>query len=35
MGSAARAHVEKHYNVGTQVARLEGLYDCLVERLDR
>jgi hypothetical protein len=33
MGSAARTHVEKHYNVRTQVARLEGLYERLVERV--
>jgi len=32
MGSAARAHVEKHYNVRTQGARLEGLYERLASR---
>jgi colanic acid/amylovoran biosynthesis glycosyltransferase len=29
MGAAARAHIEKHYNVRTQVARLEDLYERL------
>ncbi len=32
MGSAARAHVEKHYNVRTQGARLEGVYERLASR---
>jgi len=32
MGFAARAHVEKHYNVRTQVDRLEGLYERLASR---
>jgi hypothetical protein len=35
MGSAARAHVEKYYNVRIQVDRLEGLYERLVERWGR
>ena len=33
MGTAARAHIEKHYNVRTQVARLEGLYERLAGAL--
>jgi colanic acid/amylovoran biosynthesis glycosyltransferase len=33
MGAAARAHIEKHYNVRTQVAHLEGLYERLVGAL--
>jgi glycosyltransferase involved in cell wall biosynthesis len=29
MGRAARAHIEKEYNVRTQIARLEALYERL------
>jgi len=32
MGKAARAHIESSYEVKTQVARLETLYDCLIQR---
>ena len=33
MSTAARAHIEKHYNVRTQLGRLEGLYKRLVGML--
>lgn len=35
MGTAARAHIEKDYNVRTQVTRLEGLYERLVGALSQ
>ena len=35
MSTAARAHIDKHYNVRTQVGRLEGLYERLVGALDQ
>ena len=35
MGRAARAHVEEHDNVRTQVARLEIIYDALEVRTVR
>jgi colanic acid/amylovoran biosynthesis glycosyltransferase len=35
MGTAARAHIEKEYNVRTQIVRLEGLYDRLAGALNQ
>jgi colanic acid/amylovoran biosynthesis glycosyltransferase len=31
MGAEGRAHVEAHYNIQTQVAKLESLYNRLLE----
>jgi glycosyltransferase involved in cell wall biosynthesis len=35
MGAAARAHIEKHYNVRTQIARLGDLYERLAGAVDQ
>jgi glycosyltransferase involved in cell wall biosynthesis len=34
MGSAGRAHIERNYNIRTQVERLEGLYSAVAGRVN-